>query len=163
MAQIKKAYTAIVAVLQENLSATVEEVLPQILELAAAKTGSGGGKATTFHKDEDGNVVGIKCYYHNLWMDPRVVEFGAKASSPTGFNSMCKDGVSKWTKQQREAKKAESELLEKVAAGDVAVEDIAAEQAAIKDAREAVIPREDGYGFETLEELLEDSASRDLA
>ncbi len=158
MAQIKKAYAAIVAVLQDNLSATVEEVMPQVLELAAAKTGSGGGKATTFHKNEDGEVVAIKCYYHNLWMDPREVEFGAKASSPTGFNSMCKDGVSKWTKQQREAKKAESELLQRVAAGEVAVEDIAAEQEAIREAREEVIPREDGYGYETLEELLEAQA-----
>lgn len=160
--KIKKAYEAIVEVLQANLTVTVEEVLPQVLELASAKTGSGGGKASTFHRDEDGNVVAIFCYAHKQWMDPRVVEFGSKAGSPTGFNNMCKDGVNKWTAAQRKRKAAESELLTRVAAGEVAPEDIAAEQARIAEEAGAIAPREDGYGFETLEECLHDSAERGL-
>lgn len=154
MATIKKAYVDIIALLQANLSMAVSDILPDVIELASAKTGAGGGKATTYHKNEDGEVVGILCYYHKLWMDPSKVEFGAKTGSATGLNPMCKDGVSKWTKQKNDAKKASAALLDLVAAGDLAVEDIAAEQVKITEAAGAIVPREDGYGFETLEELL---------
>lgn len=163
MATIKKAYVAIVEVLSANLEAKVEDVLPQVLELASAKTGSGGGKATTFHKSEAGEVVAIKCYAHNKWMDPRIAEFGSKTSSPTGLNNMCKDGVNKWTAAQRKLKNAEGELLQKVASGELAPTDIAAEQERIADSAKAIEPREDGYGFETLEECLAHSEEQGLA
>ena len=160
MATIKKAYTAIVELLQTNQDAQVSDILEDVIALAAAKTGSGGGKATKFHRNEEGEVVAVQCYYHKLWMDPRVVEFGKKATSPTGLNNMCKDGVSKWTKQQREAKAAEAALLDQVSSGELAVEDIANAQAEIAEQAGRIEPREDGYGFETLEECLEDSAER---
>lgn len=155
MATIKKAYQAIVSTLEENATATVADVLPLIIELASAKTGSGGGKASNFHKDENGVVVAIKCYYHKLWMDPREVDFGQKQNSPSGFNSMCKDGVSKWTKQKAEAKKAEAGLLQLVASGELDPSDIPAEIEAITETAARIEPREDGYGFATLEECLE--------
>lgn len=157
---IKKAYVDIVELLQSNEDARVGDILPQVVALAAAKTGAGGGKATAFHRDENGEVVAIKCYYHKLWMDPRVVEFGKKATSPTGLNNMCKDGVSKWTKQQREVKAGEASLLARVSDGSLAVEDIASEQERIAEEARRIEPREDGYGFESLEECLEDSATR---
>jgi len=160
---IKKAYAEIVEVLQSNLSATVESVLPQILALASAKTGSGGGKATTFHRNEAGDVVAVFCYYFKQWMDPRIAEFGAKSNSPTGFNSMCKEGVNKWTKQQREQKNAEAGLLEKVASGELAPSDIAAAQAEIAEQAKRIEPREDGYGFDTLEECLAHSEEQGLS
>ena len=167
MATIKKAYQAILSVLttavEADENATIASVLDEVTTLAAAKTGSGGGKATAFHRDENGEVVAIKCYYHKLWMDPRVVEFGKKATSPTGMNNMCKDGVSKWTKQQRDVKAQEAELLGRVTSGDLAVEDIPAEQERIAEEAKAILPREDEYGFETLEECLKDSAARDVA
>jgi hypothetical protein len=162
MATIKKAYATLIGLLEANTTALVSDILPQAIELAAAKTGSGGGKATAFHRNEEGEVVAIKCYYHKLWMDPRVVEFGKKTTSPTGLNNMCKDGVSKWTKQQRDAKTAEANLLSLVAAGEVAVEDIAAKQLDISAATDLIVAREDGYGFETLDECLADSETRGL-
>lgn len=157
---IKKVFIPLVDLLEANPDATVADVLPQVIELTSAKTGSGGGKATVFERDEDGEVVAIRCYYHKLWMDPRVVEFGKKATSPTGLNNMCKDGVSKWTKQQREIKSAEAEILTKLAAGELAVEDIAGEQERIAEEASRIEPREDGYGFETLEECIADSEAR---
>ena len=96
-------------------------------------------------------------------MDPRVVEFGKKATSPTGMNNMCKEGVSNWTKQQRDVKAQEAALLSRVTSGNLAVEDIPAEQERIAEEAKIVAPREDAYGFETLEECLEDSAARDAA
>ena len=164
MATIKKAYQAIITVLSAAIeadeNATIASVMAEVTELASAKTGAGGGKATAFHRDEEGEVVAIKCYYHKLWMDPRVVEFGKKATSPTGMNNMCKDGVSKWTKQQRDVKAQEAELLGRVTSGELAVEDIPAEQERIAEEAKVITPREDEYGFETLEECLADSEAR---
>jgi hypothetical protein len=161
MATIKKAYQGIVELLQANEGAKVSDVLQDVIDMASAKTGAGGGKATAFHRNEAGEVDAIKCYYHKLWMNPEVVEFGKKATSPTGLNNMCKDGVSKWTKQQREAKSQEAELLGLVASGELAIEDIAGEQERIAEDTARIEPREDGYGFETLEECIADSEARD--
>lgn len=155
MSNIKKAHIEIVELLQANTDALVGDILPEVIALASAKTGGGGGRATTFHKDDNGEVVAIKCYYHGLWMSPADVEFGKKASSATGYNSMCKDGVSKWTKQERVAKAAKAQLLLDVADGTVDAADLPSIMAEIEEARQVVTPREDGYGYETLEELLE--------
>ena len=161
MTAIKKAYIGIVEFLQANTEQTVGDVLARVIAMASAKSGGGGGKASTFVRDEEsGEVLAIRCYYHSLWMSPAVVEFGKKASSATGLNSMCKDGVSKWTAQERAAKKAKDELLAKVAAGDIDAGDLQAELDAIEKARQAVVPREDGYGFETAEEAIADAQER---
>src|SRR5690606_41882083 len=64
-------------------------------------------------------TAAVRCYYHGKWMDPSIVDFGAKANSASGLNSMCKDGMSKWTKQQRVAKSAKEALLTAVASGEV--------------------------------------------
>ena len=151
---IKKAFVAIIEVLNENLEASVADILPQIVELASAKSGGGGSKATTFHKDEDGVVVAIRCFYSGLWMDPAVVEFGKKTSSPTGLNSMCKEGVSHWTKQQRVAKLAKEQLLTDVSDGTVDASDLSEHLQAIEDERNTVVEMT-AQGYETLEALLE--------
>lgn len=131
-----------------------QELYNEIEALTTAKQGGGGGAATTFHRDEAGNVIAVRCFYHDLWMSPEVVEFGKKASSASGLNSMCKAGVSKWTKQQSEFKKAKELLLEQVAAGEVAPEDINSELAKLDEARKTIVPMDDHYGFETLEDCL---------
>ena len=160
MSTIKKAFQPIMSLLAAGVEAgtVVQAVYDEALTLTAAKVGAGGGKATTFHKNDDGVVVAVLCYYHKLWMDPREVDFGAKASSATGLNSMCKDGVSKWTKAKNAAKTASAGLLDRVTAGELDREDIPAEQERIAEEAATIIPREDGYGFATLEECLAASA-----
>lgn len=160
--KIKKVFEPIVALLAANTGVLVEDILEQVQELAAAKSGGGGGVASTFHRNEAGEVDAVLCYYHKLWMDPRVADFGAKKTSASGLNSMCKDGVSKWTKQQREAKNAESEILNLVATGELDAADIPEALAEAKEKASRIEPREDGYGFATLEECLADSAERGL-
>jgi len=150
---VKKAYTEIHAILEANQDKKVSDVMSELLPLMQPKAG-GSGAASTFHRDEQGKVVGIFCYYHKLWMDPSVVEFGAKASSPTGYNNMCKDGVSKWTKQQNTIRKGKDELLQQVVAGELAADQLAARIEELEASAKEIIPREDGYGYETLEELL---------
>lgn len=158
MASVKKVFQPLHTLLSANQSAVVSDLMDQINELVSAKVGGGGGKATTFHRLADGTVAAVRCYYFGLWMDPRLVDFGAKAGSATGLNSMCKAGLSAWTKQQSAFKKAKEALLAQVAAGEVAPEDINDHLAKLEADRDAVIavPAEI-QAFESLEDCLNNS------
>lgn len=168
MSKAKKVFEPIIAILTAALAANpkvrVSEVMDDINEATRARVGEGaGGKATTFHKNEAGVVVGIRDFYFQKWFDPRVVPTGAKANTPSGYNSMSKAGLNQWTKQQSEAKKAKDALLVAVGAGEVASDAIGAKLQEIEDARNAVIAlpvAENGSTlyFDTLEELLAASA-----
>ncbi|RKZ94133.1 MAG: hypothetical protein DRQ40_06460 [Gammaproteobacteria bacterium] len=114
---IKKAFVAINAILLANEDKKVKTIMPDLVELMSAK-GAGGG-ASSVHRNEAGEVVGIMDYYFKVWLPVAFVEYGAKANSASGLNTMCKLGTSLWTKQQREFKKGKEELLDNVAAGDV--------------------------------------------
>lgn len=149
---VKKAYAEIVNLLEANRDVKVSKIIDQVIELASAKVGRTEG--STFVKDAAGQTVAILDYYFKRWMPlvgDKAVEFGAKQKTSTGFNTMCKEGVSAWTKQQREAKNASAELLKKVAAGEIAPSDIASHQAAIEEARKAIVPTE--LGFDSVEAL----------
>lgn len=153
MSNIKKAYQEIVSFLEENSDKKVKSILEDVIAMASAKTtrGESGGN---FIKDSEGNVVAIFCYYFKRWMPlvgDAAVEFGAKKNTATGLNSMCKEGVSHWTKQQRVAKQAQADLLNKVAKGEVAPENILDEQKAIEDERKAIVETE--LGFATKEDI----------
>lgn len=155
---IKKAYQEVVEFLQENSDKKVKSIINEVIEMVSAKSGGGGGKATTFYKDENDVVRAIKCFYHQAWMSPEVIEFGAKASSATGLNTMCKDGVSKWTKQQRDFKKGKEEILDMVTSGDLAPGDIPAKVAELEEAKDTIHPMEDealqAQCYDTLEACL---------
>jgi len=154
MAQVKKAYQAIVDFLEANKDVKVSKVLDQVIQMTEAKAGAGGA-GTTFIKDVQGNTVAVMDYYFKRWMPlvgDKAVEFGAKVKTATGFNSMCKAGVSLWTKQQRDAKNANAVLLSKVASGELKPSDIAAEQVRIEEARKTIAATE--LGFATQDELM---------
>jgi hypothetical protein len=153
-------FSAIVDLLEANVDKKVSSVIEQVIKLAEAKTGGGGG-VSAYHVVED-VVVAVRCAYHKLFFDPRVVDFGAKTSSATGLSSMSKDGTAKWNAQYKTAKEAEAGLLTRLTAGEIEVADIATEQEAIATERAEIVPLEDGYGFATLEECLADSAARGL-
>lgn len=154
---IKKAFQDVVAFLEDNENSKVKSVLPAVIEMCSAKSGGAGG-AQSFIKDANDNVTHIKCYYHGVWEpvnsdgtgDDEHCAYGAKATSATKLSNMCKEGTSNWTKQQAAAKKAGVQLLNDVAAGDVAPEDILDEQASIEVTRKAVYEREDGLGSEEM-------------
>lgn len=153
MANIKKAFQPIVDLLEANKDKKVSTILEDIMALAAAKTGGGGG-TTSFHKTEDGTVVALRCAYHKKFFIPSEVEFGAKASSTSGFAAMSKDGTAKWNAQYKAAKEAEAGLLERVSSGDLPVADIPVEQERIAQERAEIVPIEGIEGYETLEECL---------
>lgn len=116
---IKKPYVELIELLQANTDKKVSTLLPQILELATAKTAQ-----ETYRTDEDGNVTEIFCWYHKEWEALEDHEYGAKANTKTGYNRMCKVGVNTWTKQQSDAKKAKAKLIDDVASGKIEASDL---------------------------------------
>lgn len=154
-AAVKKAYAELIAFLEANSDKKVKSILADAIAMCSAKTGGGGGAATTFVKNEAGEVIAVRDFYFQTWLDPKIIPFGGKASSATGLNSMCKAGVSKWTKAQRTFKQAQEALLKDVASGAVAATDISAKLNELEEARKAIIPLEGNYqGFETAEECI---------
>lgn len=116
---IKKVYEEIVALLEANQDKKVKSLLDQVYLLCESK------KPTTTHLvDKDGKVIAIFCYYHKQWELLSEVEYGSKANSSTGFNTMCKIGTSKWTKAQRDSEKAKAKMLVNVSNGTVNPSDI---------------------------------------
>lgn len=150
---IKKAFQPIMDILNKDPKATIASVLPAIIALASA---AGGVRAegNVFLKNDKGETVAIYDYYFKRWMPlvgDKKVEFGAKVGTTTGYNSMSKEGVSEWTKQQRLAKAAGQELLANVASGKIKPDQILVEQNKIEEARKAIKPTT--LGFATLEEV----------
>lgn len=151
--KIKTVYATLVAFLEANVDKRVRDILDEAKEMCSAKQGGGGG-ARSFHKIDD-KVVAARCGYFGTWYMVDEVEFGAKASSASGLNTMCKAGTSAWTKQNSEYKKAREQLLDAVATGEVAIDDMQAKLAEIEAAKDL---REDAPagGYATLEALLAD-------
>lgn len=151
-ANIKKDFVAIVELLIANKGKKVDTILPQVIELATKKASGGSDIGKTFLKDDEGNTVAVYCYYHKRWELVSQCEYGKKANTATGLNTMCKEGTSAWTKQQRAANNAEKALLAKLTAGEQV--DLVAAKAQIEEERQIITPREDGHGFATYEELM---------
>ncbi len=148
--QVKKAYVELYQLLNDNPTKQVKTLMPQLLELMQSKSG-GGSNGKTFIKDAEGNVTHVYCYYHKKWEDVSIAEYGKKANTASGLNTMCKEGVSAWTKQQSAKKKAEAALLTKVASGELKPEDIADEQIKIAEQAKVIEPRGDEHGTDELE------------
>lgn len=148
---IKKIYADLVQLLEDNQDKKVKSLLDQVYLLCESKK-----PTTTFIADKDGKIIAIFCYYHKQWELLSEVEYGSKANSTTGFNTMCKIGTSKWTKAQRDAEKAKTQMLSDVASGKVEPsnilklsEDIEA-QRKVMDATDMPI----GHTFEEVEALI---------
>lgn len=146
---IKKAYVELFEVLEANQGKKVSTIMPQLLELMTSKSGGGvGGK--TFVKDDEGQVTHVFCYYHKKWEAVAECEYGSKAGTATGLNTMCKEGVSAWTKQQRTFAKGKENLLTKLLDGEVTQEEAGTIQDELEAERTIVVPREDGHGFDEM-------------
>ena len=148
MTNIKKVYVELVELLESNQNKKVSSIMDQVLELATTKQSS-----KNFLTNDDGEVTHIFCYYHKKWEPLSEVEFGTKKHSASGYNSMCKEGVNQWSKQNRDAKKAEAELLDRVASGELAPDDIQSAREQIQTEKSKIVPREDGIGFDSIDEL----------
>jgi len=116
---IKKQFVELVALLEANPNKKVSTILAEVIAMTESKK-----RESTVIKDADDNVIAIYCYYHKQWELLSEVEYGAKKSSVSGYNTMCKIGVSKWTKAQSDYKKAKSQILDDVQDGTIDAGDI---------------------------------------
>lgn len=152
--KIKKQYQEIFDILNENKNRKVSTILPQLTELMQAANSNGSETGRTFAKDEDGNVYAVYCYYHKKWEPVAHYAYGTKKSTASGLNTMCKEGVSQWTKQQREFKKREGEILDHLEAQTMDIGEI---QRARTEAQQAKVEvhgsKNEAPCFDTLEEL----------
>lgn len=153
MSNVKKNFVPLVEFLQANKGQKVSSILDQVIELCAAK--SAGGVATASHKDDQGNLVAIRCSYYGKWMPVSHVEFGAKAGSTTGLNSMCKEGANNFSKAQRTFKAAKEALLNEVIAHTVQPDEVAGRLETLEAQRTTPLPFSvPGLMFDNLEDLL---------
>ncbi len=148
--QVKKQYEAIYAILEANKNRKVSTVLPELIELMQAKRG-GSDIGKTFLKTEEGDTYAVYCYYHKQWELVSEAEYGKKANTATGLNTMCKEGVSQWGKQQRNFKKGKDDLLMQVANQELSAEELPALMDELEANRTVIVPREDGHGYEDAE------------
>ena len=153
MSTIKKAFIEIAQILHANENKKVKTILPQLLELMTAKNSGGSDIGKTFMKDDEGSTYAVFCYYHKKWELISDCEYGSKKGTASGLNTMCKEGVSHWTKQQRVAKKAKEQLLADLASGELVIEDLGDAQAKIEEQREVIVPREDEHGYDTSDQV----------
>ena len=129
----KKVYLEMVAFLEAHKDLKCGDILKSddFQELITAKKTS---QCTL--KNDKGEITRIFCYYHKQWES--VEHYGKKASHPTGFNTMCKVGTNKWTKQYNDSKKQKAELLDLVATGELDPKDIPTKIEEIDLARVAI-------------------------
>lgn len=149
---IKKQFEEIYAFLEANKNKKVATIFDDVIALMSSKSG-GSDIGKTFIKNDAGEVIGVYCYYHKKWEAIRVAEYGVKTNTATGLNTMCKEGVSSWSKQQRIYKKANEELLKQVASGELSPEDLQAKMDELEVERKSIEVRNDEHGFDTAEEF----------
>lgn len=149
---IKKQFEEIYALLEANKNKQIKTVMADLLVLMQSKS-SGSDLNRTFIKDDEGNVTYVYCYYHKKWESVKVAEYGVKANTATGLNTMCKEGVSSWTKQQRAFKKAQADLLQAVANQELSPEELPALMEQLEVERKTVEVRNDEHGFDTAEDI----------
>ncbi len=130
---IKKGFVEVYNILVKNENKKVSEILDDLLVIM-----------TSLQRDknhfEDDFGLHMFCYYHKEWELVSQVEYGSKVNTATGLNSMCKVGTNQWTKQQREFKKDRSNLLDLVANGELAIEEINNKIAELEIVKDAIIP-----------------------
>ena len=153
--KIKKAYVELIALLEANSNKKVSTILAEVKALCESKNASASDSGKTFLKNDEGEVIAIYCYYHKVWEPLIDVEYGTKKHSTTGLNTMCKAGVSSWTKQQRIAKQSKESLLGKLAIGELEVSDLESEMAKIEATRVSIEMGDNSVIFHSSEECLE--------
>jgi hypothetical protein len=148
---VKKQFEELYALLEANQNKKISTVMPQLVELMSRK--AGGANDGKNHYVDDNGTTWVFCYYHKKWESTLLAEYGQKKGTSTGLNTMCKEGVSAWTKQQRTKKQAEAGLLAKVSSGELDPSGIGAEMTRIAEEAKTVEPRSDEHGFDALVDI----------
>lgn len=152
MTTIKKIYQEVHAILSANENKKVKDILPLLEPIMEAQQ-----RDKNHFEDQHG--LWIFCYYHKEWELTSQVEYGKKANTATGLNSMCKVGTNQWTKQQREFKKFKSELLDKVASGEISADQIEGEIERLEEDKNRIVPLWESHWEEALQDPRQEGSS----
>lgn len=147
---IKKPYVEIIDFLELNRDKKVKSILDELKDMCQSKKSN-----STVMLNNDNEVIAIYCYYHKQWELVKDVPYGKKANTNSGLNTMCKVGVSKWTKAQKVAKDQNQELLTKVSSGDILPSDILSHQHDIEVQRLTIDETDMPIGYSNEEELMQ--------
>lgn len=162
---IKKDYQAVMSLFAQAIEAMkagkvkksiIEEAngfYNEALFLTASKKSNGSGSSSTAYFDpETRELVAVFCYYHKRWELVSSIEYGKKAGTKTGLNTMCKEGTSAWTKANRKLQKAKDELTQKLLKNELSHEEFNTQYHEISFGIEPHSNEE--HSFATLDELL---------
>lgn len=150
---VKKQFAEIYKLLEENKNRKVSSILPELAALMSTKTAGGSDIGRTYLKDDEGNTYAVYCYYHKKWELTNVAEYGSKANTATGLNTMCKEGVSSWTKQQRTYKKLKDALVMQLVKQEITNDEFESILEEYEEQRKAIEVRGDEHGFDTVDSI----------
>ena len=147
MSSIKKDFIELVSFLEENKEKKVKSVLPTIIKMVEAKR----GRTPSPECWVGDTLVGKFCTYHNKW-EP-ISQF--KQDKEGKYPSVCLFGSRARAKSAAAKKAAEAALLEKVISGEISVEDLPAEKAAIDEQAATVVFDNSAQYFDSENDLRE--------
>lgn len=151
--QVKKQFVELVNFLEENKDKKVSSILKQVLEMVESKK-----KDSTIRTDEAGNITHIFCYYHKEW-EP-VEWYGKKASSHSGYNTMCREGVNQWTARERAYKQAHQAVLALLLANEIDNDEAKRRLEQIEKEKTLIVPREEYLKAKQARELAKQNAAK---
>ncbi len=146
MTAIKKGFVEVYNILIANEDKKVKSIMNELIPIMASMQ-----RDKNHFEDDDG--LHVFCYYHKTWELISQVEYGKKVNTATGLNSMCKVGTNQWTKQQREFKKSKADLLNLVANGELAIEDINSKIEELEEVKDSIITLQDHHHNEALKDI----------
>ena len=144
MNPIKKDFQELVTFLEQNKGKKISSILEAIYSMTSTKV------RQSTHCEVDGRLY-VFCYYHKKWEPVDEVPYGSKAGTKTGLNTMCKEGVSKWTQKNKALKAVDGKVFEALQAGEITVEELQTYKQSLIDALESeIVPHSSGIGFDSI-------------
>lgn len=137
----------------ENLKLTPARLEALATKYLATKNNNGSGSRTTTYYDENRNLVAVYCYYHKAWELVEHISYGSKSGTKTGLNTMCKEGVSAWTKGNRNKTKAKDDLLTTFTSGSITADDFKAGLQALDTTTSPEPHSDEEHSFATITDL----------
>lgn len=146
-------HAALVELTNKKLTPKVLATLTE--QFLATKNSNGSGSRTTAYYDDNRDLVAVYCYYHKKWELVDHIAYGNKKGTKTGLNTMCKEGVSMWTKNNRGNAKAKDALLHKFTEGDITEAEFKDYLNDLKAPTAPEVHSDEEHSFDTLEQLEE--------
>ena len=151
MSNIKQQYVSIIEFLQANQDKKVKTILPELIEQCGVQR-TRNSDVTLYDGDM---LIAVFCGYHKKWELVSEIEYGIKAGTKTGLNSLCKEGNKHQAAQSRKYSEEAAKLADAMMNGELSIEDAKEEKKKLEEAKVAVIEHSSGttFSFDTKEEV----------